>query len=222
MTATATATAVAFAGSGLLRPDGAPPDGGPVVLRSRCGRLISLHPERWHAAPPPEEVAALAGLADPVIDLACGPGRLVRHLLDAGVRAMGVDTAPDAVAAARHRGVPALQADLWSPLPGEGAWGAVLLFDGNIGIGADPVALLARCRRLLAPGGTVVAEVGPPGSGAGPLEVRIERGSWASHWFPWAVVGADDIDGLAGPAGFEVRELRGRGFRRFAHLAAAR
>ena len=164
----------------------------------------------------------MRGLTGPVVDLGCGPARLVRYLIDHGVPAVGVDVSADAVAAARRRGVPALQADLWQPLPGEGRWGAVLLVDGNIGIGADPARLLARCAELLAPGGTVVAEVGRPGSGVGPLEVRVERGSWSSGWFPWSCVGADEVAGLAATAGLALREIRDGAGRYFAHLTADR
>ena len=48
--------------------------------------------------------------------------------------------------------------DLFGPLPGEGTWAHVLLADGNIGIGGDPLRLLRRAARLLRPGGTVLVE----------------------------------------------------------------
>ena len=48
--------------------------------------------------------------------------------------------------------------DVFGPLPGEGTWRHVLLADGNIGIGGDPLRLLRRAARLLRPGGTVLVE----------------------------------------------------------------
>ena len=53
--------------------------------------------------------------------------------------------------------------DVFGPLPGEGRWDTALLADGNIGIGGDPVALLARVRELLAPEGRVVVDLAAPG-----------------------------------------------------------
>lgn len=209
-------TAGAFASSGLLGVAAADLAG--ARLRQRNGRELPFSPGRWHAEANPEEVEILAGVQGPVIDLACGPGRLVRHLLDCGVEALGVDAAPDAVDAALRRGAPALLADLWSPLPDEGSWETALLFDGNIGIGAEPAALLDRCAELLAPGGTLITEVGPRGCGTGPVEVRIEWGAWSSAWFPWAVVGVDELGRLGRSAGFSVVGVGGGGGRRFARL----
>src|SRR5207247_1691171 len=84
--------------------------------------------------------AILAAVDGPVIDLGCGPGRLVLSLARRRVPALGVDTSPSAVALARSRGAAALQRDLFGPLPGEGRWGTAPLFDGNVGIGGAPAA----------------------------------------------------------------------------------
>ena len=66
---------------------------------------------------------------------------------------------------------------VFQPVPGEGGWDTVLLADGNIGIGGDPVALLTRCRELLAPAGRVLVELDPPGHGAArrPRAARARR-----------------------------------------------
>ena len=53
-----------------------------------------------------------------------------------------------------------LQRSVFDRLPGERRWGTVLLLDGNIGIGGDPVRLLRRCADLVRPRGQVLAEVG--------------------------------------------------------------
>ena len=90
--------------------------------------------------------------------------------------ALGVDSSPRAVAEARARGAIALCRSVFDPLPGEGRWGSVVLLDGNVGIGGDPVALLARARRLMAPGGVALVEVEPPGRPSQRLRVRLETG----------------------------------------------
>lgn len=205
-----------FAASGLLA-DGARRLG-EARLRTRGGHDLPFSAARWHAPAAREEVEVLAGVRGPVLDLACGPGRLVGHLVKRGVVAVGVDAAPDAVAAAHRRGAPALLGDVWHTLPLEGSWQTVLLFDGNIGIGARPSDLLGRCAQLLAPGGSVLAEVGRPGTASVSTDARIEWCGWRSPWFPWATVAAEDIGAVARAAGFGVLRVQEAGGRSFAHL----
>jgi len=78
------------------------------------------------------------------------------------------------------------------------------LVDGNIGIGGEPVRLLARCRALVAAGGTVIAELHPPGTGYRRHRARFERGAASGPWFGWAQVGVDAVDSLASRAGLTV------------------
>jgi SAM-dependent methyltransferase len=208
-----------FAASGLLAGGATRLED--ARLRTRCGRWLPFSAARWHAPAAHEEVEVLAAVNGPVLDLACGPGRLVHHLVERGVVAVGVDAAPDAIAAARQRGVPALLRDLWGALPLEGSWRTVLLFDGNIGIGGQPEALLDRCRHLLAPGGVVLAEIGGPATGSWAVEARIEWGDWGSAWFPWATVSVDTVDEVAAGAALVVSEVHEAGGRWFATLVPA-
>jgi SAM-dependent methyltransferase len=154
-----------------------------------------------------------------VLDVGCGPGRIVAALAAAGRPALGVDPSPAAVAAARRRRVPVLRRSVFEPLPGERRWGTVLLLDGNVGIGGDAVALLARARDLVRRGGHVVAEVAPPGTPTDALTVRLEHrtaDAGAGPWFRWARVGADAFANLALAAGLEPRGLDVGGGRWFA------
>lgn len=179
-----------------------------VRLRTRSGDVIALDTERWSGQAGAEERQLLADVGGPVLDVGCGPGRLVHHLLMEGVTAMGVDPAPGAVAQARRRGAPVLQRSVWERLPGEGRWATVLLFDGNVGIGGDPVALLRRCAELVGADGRVLAEVAAPGTLSRRMEVRVERGREATGWFPWATVAVGDVAAVAGGAGLQVAWVR--------------
>jgi SAM-dependent methyltransferase len=196
---------------------------GPAAAdRLRCadGRVLPAPVERWLGEPPVEEEDVLARAVPPVLDVGCGPARHTTTLLRRGVRAMGIDVARSAVTLARRRGALVLQRSVFEPLPNEGGWATALLLDGNIGIGGNPAALLARLRELLRDGGLVLAEVEGPGVPTETLRVRIEWGSRATSWFPWAVVGADRLEPLADGAGFDLAELWTRSGRWFAALDA--
>jgi SAM-dependent methyltransferase len=148
----------------------------------------------------------------PTLDVGCGPGRMTRMLAERGAIVLGIDVVPEAVSQTRDGGAAAMLRDVFEAVPAEGRWGTVLLADGNVGIGGDPVRLLTRLRQLLAPGGRVVADVAAPGTGCRIGEVRLTVGNLTSFPFPWAFVGVDAIVDVGLEAGFATttREVRGR------------
>jgi SAM-dependent methyltransferase len=193
----------------------------PVVLRAEDGTTLPLDPGRWHAEPTPAEARLVETMVGPVLDVGCGPGRFVSRLARRGTVALGVDPAPAAVALCRSKGVPVLQKSIFDPLPGQGRWRTVLLADGNIGIGGDPVALLARCRAIVGRPGRVLVELDPPGTGLRADRVRLERGSQQGSWFDWAHVGVDAVDEPAAQAGLRIEETWERAGRSFVALSRA-
>jgi len=116
---------------------------------------------RWAGPIDHADASVLDRCAGPVLDIGCGPGRLVRALADRGIAALGLDLAVIAVRLTRERGGPALVRDVFARVPGEGRWRTALLVDGNVGIGADVGRLLRRAAALLAPGGRLLAEADP-------------------------------------------------------------
>ena len=185
-----------------------------ALLRHDDGQVVPLALERWlgPSCAIDEEVAGAA--VGPVLDIGCGPGRMLDSLARHGLWALGVDLSPLAVGLARRRGRRAVLGSVFDDLPGVGEWSTALLLDGNIGIGGNPGALLDRVRTLLRSDGTAIVEVDPPGAGTRQGSVRLELDSVSSHWFPWAHVDADGIRALA-----DVREVRRIGDRWFAWVA---
>ncbi|MDX2618118.1 MULTISPECIES: class I SAM-dependent methyltransferase [Streptomyces] len=164
---------------------------GPLFLRGEDGWLLPLDVERWCADADAADLSALRRCVGPVIDIGCGPGRLVAALAARGHRALGIDVSEAAVGRTRRTGGAALRRSVFEPLPDEGRWGTGLLVDGNIGIGGDPRALLRRVATVLAPGGLLITEAAPHDVDER-VRVRLDDGreqpGTAPH-FPWARVG---------------------------------
>ena len=180
---------------------------GPLYLRRRDGWALPLEVERWCAGADQADMTVLRRCTPPVLDVGCGPGRLVAALAVRGCPALGIDTSPAAVVRTRRGGGDALCRSVFDPLPGEGRWRTVLLLDGNIGIGGDPTALLRRIRDLVAPGGVLLVEAAREEVAEERVEVRLEDGRGChGPAFPWARVGRAALGDLAGAAGWTVEE----------------
>ncbi|MEU8586022.1 methyltransferase domain-containing protein [Streptomyces sp. NPDC048664] len=187
---------------------------GPLFLRRSDGWLLPLEVERWCAEADAADLEVLGRCAGSVLDVGCGPGRLVAALAARGRPVLGIDVSEAAVArtvrrlespASRRAGATALLRSVFEPVPGEGGWDTALLMDGNIGIGGDPRALLERLRGLVLPGGTLIVETAPAD-----IDERVSvqvvdadgaRGGAGSP-FPWARLGTPAL----------LRHARGRGW----------
>jgi SAM-dependent methyltransferase len=191
---------------------------GPLYLRRDDGWLLPLEVERWCAGADEADMTVLRRCAGNVIDIGCGPGRLVAALLRLGRPALGVDLSPAAVARTVHAGGTALCRSVFERLPGEGRWGTALLLDGNIGIGGDPHALLSRVADLVVPSGLLLVETEPCDVDER-VEVRVADGSGgAGTAFPWARVGTEALLRHSGSTGWAVEERWTTSGRRFVRL----
>jgi glycosyltransferase A (GT-A) superfamily protein (DUF2064 family)/SAM-dependent methyltransferase len=174
-----------------------------------------VDPEQWGRLTEADEVV-VSRCEGPVLDIGCGPGRFVEALAYAGIPALGVDLSREAVRQTRGRGGSALLRDVHERVPGEGRWGTVLLADGNIGIGGDPLALLRRCRAVLRPGAVALVETSADRDQDLRTTVTL-HGPWGrhSHPVPWAVLGSRALVDMAATAGFVAVEewhVAGRSF----------
>ncbi|WP_123029515.1 methyltransferase domain-containing protein [Mycolicibacterium stellerae] len=154
----------------------------------------------------------------PTIDLGCGPGRLVTELVRRGVPALGVDQSETAVGIARRSGAPVLRRDVFEPLPGTGRWQTVLLADGNVGLGGDPLRVLRRSAELLRRGGHCIVEFESVVTGIRTGWVRLESSRTIGPWFRWASVGIDCAAELAEEAGLSLSGIHPIGGRVVASL----
>jgi SAM-dependent methyltransferase len=196
-------------GAGRGEPYGrvlAGPRAGTLSLRSIDGTLgpYRLDVGSWVRAASAADLTALDGATGPTLDVGCGPGRMVRAAAARSIPALGIDIAPHAVARTRVDGSLALQRSVFQRVPLEGCWQTILLMDGNIGIGGDPEALLRRCRALLSPRGSIVAEVdAEPDLLVRSICTVIDDEGNESEPFPWARIGSTAFEGVAVRAGLE-------------------
>lgn len=180
--------------------------GAVVNVRSEDGTLRPLASSRWLGPARDADLSMLDRARAPVLDVGCGPGRLVAELVRRRIGALGIDVAPTAVRMTHLAGGLALRRCVFEPLPATGRWRTVLLADGNVGIGGDPQRLLRRVRELLQPDGQVLLELAPPGGGTRRHHVRLECGNWHGPWFWWSQVPDDEVPAVCADAGLVATE----------------
>ena len=181
--------------------------GGPASVVNEHGRQRPLPVHLWAGPAEGADDGLLDRCSGPTLDVGCGPGRMTGALTDRGVPALGIDVSAAAVRLTAQRGALVLRRNVFDDIPGLGRWSHVLLADGNIGIGGDPVRLLRRCRELLAVGGTVLLDVEAPGAGLLVERVRIEHAVGSSGWFRWCWVSVDALASVAESAGLSVARV---------------
>jgi SAM-dependent methyltransferase len=192
----------------------------PLSLMAADGRVVPLAIQRYLDDADAADRTVLTRCRAPVLDVGCGPGRMVYALATYGIAALGVDLAEMAVAMTVRRGAAALSRDVFSRLPGEGRWPTVLVLDGNIGIGGDVSGLLDRLAALIGLGGSLIIEAGTVAAGTHEvLRVRFSRDDMPTGpEFGWSVIASDVLEMLAARSGLRVCDHWSAGGRNFLRL----
>ena len=197
---------------------GLAPDQGPVRLRTIGGDVLDLPVHRWFAAAGITEQRALDHVIGPALDIGCGPGRHLVALAERRVFALGIDISGPLLDVARGQGVNVLERSVFDRVPGVGKWRTALLLDGNLGIGGDPVALLARVGELLTSDGLLLVELESLDFPDEVLLVRAETPAAVGPWFRWTTVGPRRLEAIAWNVGYEIVDAWDADGRRFARL----
>jgi SAM-dependent methyltransferase len=182
---------------------------------------VTMDVGRWNAAADRVDRSLLDDVDGPVIDIGCGPGRMLVAAAALGIPSLGVDVSADAVAIATRSGGRAVQGSVFDTVPDEGRWDTALVLDGNIGIGGDPAALLERCRDIVRVGGRVVVETHIDRTADRTYQARVvDTDGHASAEFPWAEVGLDALRRYAAAVGLTTRSSWTAAGRSFCELVA--
>jgi SAM-dependent methyltransferase len=178
---------------------------------------------RWNGAADRVDVALLNSVRGPVLDVGCGPARMVRAAVAMRLEVLGLDVSPTAIELGRAAGLPMHEGSVFDSLPAEGQWHTVLLVDGNVGIGGDVTRLLARCAELVSEDGEVVVELhSDPYRDHTYTGRLVDIHGASSESFPWAEVGLTAISRRAPDAGLVLRQAWSTGGRSFCRLAKSR
>lgn len=177
---------------------------------------VDFDVSNWCEEASPLEDSLLRNLQGPVLDVGCGPGRLLAAAQRMGLTALGIDTSAEAVRRARGRGARALEQSIFAAVPQPGHWQSLILLDGNIGIGGSITSLLRRCRQLIAPHGTLLVEVETDADLDTDYTAVLEDATGnQSEPFRWARTGIAGLESRAARSGWtvaSVQHVQGRVF----------
>ncbi len=132
----------------------------PLLIKAFRGSEEEIHHRLDHYLPDLRQSA-------PVLDLGCGRGELLLMLREAGVEAAGVDGDAALAGAGRRRGLDVVEGDVLEVLQtlGEASRGSVTAFHLFEHLAPETLAaVLAEVRRVLRPGGLLIAECPNPHS----------------------------------------------------------
>lgn len=193
---------------------------GDLSVLDVCGAVSAVHyrVQDWLVRANDFERSLLRTARGPLVDIGCGPGRMLVAAAELGLAACGVDSNSLAAEHARKQGATVFQQSVFDPLPG--SFQTLLLLDGNIGIGGDPQALLKHLHTMAAPGARLIVETDQLLT----LEARyqailVDSAGRSSETFDWARLGAEPLQRHAANAGWSLVNSLEHGGRRISVLS---
>lgn len=172
-----------------------------AAYAAQCGFVADL------GAPVLDLLGPLAGLD--ILDLGCGDGALTRRIVDGGARVVGIDAAPDMIAASLRRGLTARLMDA-EDLAFERPFDAVFS-NAALHWMTRPDRVIAAVARNLKRGGRFVGEMGGFGNVAA-VRVAInivlaDYGIDGNEISPWYFPTAADYKARLERGGFIVDQI---------------
>ena len=186
-------------------------------------RSMMMDVARWNSRADDIDLTLLRSATGPLLDVGCGPGRMVQAAMAVGLEALGLDISPAAIGVARAAGLPVLEGSVFDAVPGAGTWQTVLLVDGNVGIGGDVRSLLRRCAELVAPEGEIVVELHADRDMDSVYSGQlVGTDGGVSESFPWAQIGINAMADVADELGLRFRQAWELGGRTFCRLSTTK
>lgn len=163
------------------------------------------------------------------LDIGCGAGRHALYLQESGLEVVGVDNSPLAVRVCRERGLRQVELLSIQQISQRklGAFDTLLLLGNNFALLGKPEEMqrqLVRFKSLTRPGGQIILQNRNPydtdvvehqeyqtrnfhrGRMPGQLRIRVRYKRYATPWFDFLLLSAEELEKLAEGTGWRLRE----------------